>query len=95
MKHTATVHPGDVVRVAAAPADTTSENGVAEVLGGVALAAVGTGGKGIRRLGRQARLHPKLSGVVLLMAVSAVVGWQWCSRRSDPTESNVALLDAA
>lgn len=95
MKHTATVHPGDLVRVAAAPAETTSENGVAEVLGGVASAVAGTGGKGIRRLGRQARLHPKLSGVALLMVVSAVVGWQWCRRRSAPVESSVALLDAA
>jgi hypothetical protein len=95
MKHTTTVQPGDLIRVAAAPDETTSENGVAEVLGGVALAAAGSGGKSIRLLGRQARRHPKVSGIVLAMAVSAVLGWQWCRRRAAPAETRVALLDAA
>jgi hypothetical protein len=93
MKHTATVQPG--VRVAAAPAETTSENGVAEVLGGVALAAASTGGKGIGRLVRQACRHPKASGIVLLVIVSAAVGWQWRGRRSAPADAPVALLEAA
>jgi hypothetical protein len=97
MTHTATVRtPADHAGEAAnSPAAGTSDSGVAEALGGVALAAVGSGGRGIRQVARQARRHPKAFGIVLLMVVSAVLGWRWARRRSAPADSRVTLLDAA